>query len=331
MVLKYIFVIITIIVIVIFAMAKPNTIQPIDIVYTWVEEHDPERDVYKKKYNLSEYDGNDVVYRYNNFQELKYSIRSLFKYCGDWIGNVYIVVKDGQKPKYLDFTNPRLILVKHSEIMPEDALPTFNSNAIELCICKIKNLRDIYVYFNDDMFVNKRFEPISPDKRIKVNILGNSQGRSIINYTQGHTGSYNFIDTYSNTLYYARKIFNTDVDIDFPHSPSVCYKPWEIEMENILIDNNIWLPTVLSRFRNNTNIIVNNCFRTYFYLTKKHIDIVKWNDTKNELKEKTNCKINYKPFFAVNEIPSACGKKFKKQMEDMYSRPSLFERGLGEA
>ena len=52
MVLKYIFVIITIIVIVIFAMAKPNTIQPIDIVYTWVEEHDPERDVYKKKYNL---------------------------------------------------------------------------------------------------------------------------------------------------------------------------------------------------------------------------------------------------------------------------------------
>ncbi len=44
--------------------------------------------------------------------------------------------------------------------MPEKALPTFNSEAIETCIMNINELSEYFLFANDDMFINK---PIKPD------------------------------------------------------------------------------------------------------------------------------------------------------------------------
>ena len=50
-------------------------------------------------------------------------------------------------------------IVDHAEIMPADALPTFNSHAIESCIHKIPDLAEHFIYFNDDFLLAR---PLSP-------------------------------------------------------------------------------------------------------------------------------------------------------------------------
>ena len=45
-------------------------------------------------------------------------------------------------------------LVFHKDFIPEEFLPTFNANAIELNIHRIKDLSENFVYFNDDTYLN---------------------------------------------------------------------------------------------------------------------------------------------------------------------------------
>ena len=300
--------------------------EPIDIVYTWVAEDDPEREYYKNLVDI------DTTYRYNDNGELKYSIRSLFKHCSEWIGTIYIVVKDGQKPNFIDFSNPKVVLVNHSEIIPDFALPTFNSNVIELCIHKIKNLRDRYVYFNDDFFLTTNFQPF---KNNKVNVVL-TKTKHRFNFIKGNPNElYEFNKSYNNTLYYTEKIFGKHIDIYLPHTPSVCYKPWEKEIENILIKNSLLVPTLLAKFRKNSDIIINNCFRTVFYITQKNINIVEWNekmfiltDNYNEISKIYNFVNNcIEPSsFNVNAIDKKFDNSFKNIMEKIYDTKSPIEK-----
>ncbi|MFB8533120.1 hypothetical protein [Enterococcus casseliflavus] len=55
-------------------------------------------------------------------------------------------------PSWLETNNKKINLVKHEEIMPSTSLPTFNSQAIELCLNRIEGLSTNFVYFNDDVF-----------------------------------------------------------------------------------------------------------------------------------------------------------------------------------
>jgi hypothetical protein len=52
-----------------------------------------------------------------------------------------------------------LIIVKHSDFLEEKNLPIFNGRAIEINMHRIPNLREHFVYFNDDMFM---LEPMLP-------------------------------------------------------------------------------------------------------------------------------------------------------------------------
>ena len=65
------------------------------------------------------------------------------------------MVTNGQIPKWLNINNPKIKLVTHSQIMPQNALPTFSSPAIEACIVNIPNLSDRFLYSNDDMYIVK--------------------------------------------------------------------------------------------------------------------------------------------------------------------------------
>ena len=320
--LKYIIIITTILIMFfIFGMTIEPFTPKIDIVYTWVCKYDPERELYKDM--LPDQDQNTDVNRYNNNNELKYSIRSLFKYCS-WINTIYIVVKDGQCPEFIDFTNPKVVLVNHSEIMPIDALPTFNSNAIECCIHNIKNLSDVYVYMNDDFFVSEPFVPVI-NKKIQVNLLRNPD----IHFTTvepGDDGPYTFDNMHKNTVFYGQKFLNGNINIGFLHTPSVCYKPWEIEMLTLLDANNLLTPTVMSKFRHNTNIIINNCFRTLFYLTKgQDIHVVRRDNIYNDLSANGKCTINSEAQFVVNSINDTCSTSFTEQMGKLYPQPSPVE------
>lgn len=136
---------------------------PVDIVYLWCDSSDS---VWQEKKNteLAKYkkplDKDSIgECRFIENDELKYSLRSLEKYA-PWIRRVYIVT-DKQVPKWLDVNNPKVKIIDHTEILPPEALPTFNSSAIETAIHKIPDLSEHFLFANDDMFfgnyVDKEF------------------------------------------------------------------------------------------------------------------------------------------------------------------------------
>ena len=207
---------------------------PIDVVYTWVDSYDPERIYYQNKL-LSKNDFNLDKSRYDQSEELKYSIKSIEKNC-PWVRMIYIVVKDDQKPNFIEFDNRfnkiPIKLIKHSMIMPKTSLPTFSSISIELCIHNIPDLSDYYIYMNDDLFITK---PLKKSDFIKdgkpiVNITPANKSDFIINDSK----DYSFNIMYNKSLLLANKLTNQDLYIYPSHIPSICYKPWEKEIELLL-------------------------------------------------------------------------------------------------
>ncbi len=134
--------------------------QPVDVVYTWVDGSDPQwRDAFRRtaaeQCRSVDDDALDPA-RYRSRDELRYSLRSLWMYCG-WVRHVYIVTA-GQRPEWL-VSHDRITIVDHADILPSDALPTFNSHAIESALHRIDGLAEHFVYFNDDMFVGRSLRP----------------------------------------------------------------------------------------------------------------------------------------------------------------------------
>ena len=149
----------------------------IDIVYLWVDGGDKkwckERDYwYEKIHNKKPEQTNNYLYRDNG--ELKYSLRSVEKFV-PWINHIYIVTGFNQKPKWLNTNNPKITIVPHEQIMPADALPTFNSTAIEMCTPNIPNLSEKFILMNDDTFFNK---PVHP------NFFFDKNNRAIVFYNK---------------------------------------------------------------------------------------------------------------------------------------------------
>ena len=132
----------------------------IDVVYTWCDGSDPEFQRIKqetaKKENLQITVVNADKYRYQDNDELKYSLRSVEKYA-PWVNHIYIVTNN-QRPKWLK-ENEKITIVDHKEIIPADKLPTFNSVCIENYLVNIPGLSDLFLYFNDDFFLSKKTRP----------------------------------------------------------------------------------------------------------------------------------------------------------------------------
>lgn len=120
----------------------------IDFVVTWVDGSDP---VWQKKRASVSSDFESE--RYRDYGLFKYWFRAVEKYA-PWVNKIYLIT-DNQIPDFLNLQNSKLRVVDHTDIMPADALPTFNSNAIEMNVSKIQGLSEHFVVFNDDMFLNK--------------------------------------------------------------------------------------------------------------------------------------------------------------------------------
>lgn len=136
--------------------------EPIDFVIAWVDGADP---VWRKKKEEClqkhdrETDGmqDDREERYRDWGILKYWFRGVEKYA-PWVRNIYFVT-EGHCPEWLNLQHPKLRLVKHSDFIPKEYLPTFNSHTIEWNFHRIKGLSEQFVYFNDDVFLLNKTEP----------------------------------------------------------------------------------------------------------------------------------------------------------------------------
>lgn len=137
-------------------------IEPIDAVYTWVDDSDPEWQ--RERAGISPHRdqlASDALSRSRTVDhgELRYSLRSLASFAG-WIRHVWIVTS-GQTPSWLNVDHPKLTVVTHEQIFSDpSALPTFNSHAIESQLHHIEGLAEHFIYLNDDVFFGR---PVSPE------------------------------------------------------------------------------------------------------------------------------------------------------------------------
>ena len=124
-----------------------------DVVITYVDGLDP---LWQKDYE--EHTNIPILEkRFRDWGTLRYLMRGI-EVNMPFIRKVHLIVaRDSQVPKWVNRDNVNIVL--HKDIIPEEFLPTFNCNPIELHIHRIKDLDEQYVYFNDDVFPLMKCEP----------------------------------------------------------------------------------------------------------------------------------------------------------------------------
>lgn len=134
-------------------------------------------------------DENASVIRYRDWGTLPWFFRGIERFA-PWVRRVHFVTW-GHIPEWLDTSNPRLNIVKHSDYIPADYLPTFSSRPIELCAHLIPGLTERFILFNDDMFLcrpvgaERFFRRGSPCDMARLSLIATSTiSHTVLNMTE---------------------------------------------------------------------------------------------------------------------------------------------------
>lgn len=133
----------------------------IDFVVTWVDMNDPEWQTEFNRYSTRRREEKNGVSaaRFRDPGLLRYWFRGVEKFA-PWVRKIHFVTS-GQKPDWLDETNPKIHLADHRDFIPEEFLPTYNSVVIERYMHRIPGLAERFVYFNDDFHI---IRPVAPER-----------------------------------------------------------------------------------------------------------------------------------------------------------------------
>lgn len=172
----------------------------IDIVVTWVDGSDPEWLKERARYSGTPVELSDV--RFRDWGLMRYWFRGIEKYA-PWVRKIHFVTW-GHLPDWLDTTNPKLHIVKHTDFIPAEYLPTFNSHTIELNLHRIEGLSEQFIYFNDDVFL---IRPVTPTLFFKHGLPCDCFGLDAIFFGKDSIGHINGANmTVLNTHFRMRKV-----------------------------------------------------------------------------------------------------------------------------
>ena len=199
--------------------------------------------------------------RFVNHGELRYLLRAIAHHM-PWIRHVFLVVDDELVvPAWI---SQEVKIVRHKEIFlgaHRACLPTFNSQAIETVLHKIKGISDPFIYFNDDVFIGR---PIQ-----RTDLIQESRIAIIPTESRSKTGipdvsEYGYRCAWKNVNTLLDNHFGTTVRYKLEHapfvvSPRIMKKLWKVfntEMES----------TVRSQFRAVTDVNVSPALHPYYAL-----------------------------------------------------------------
>lgn len=124
-----------------------------DIVITYVNGLDPQWQSDYERHTSTPV----LEKRFRDWGTLKYLFRGI-EVNMPWIRKVHLVVSGPtQVPKWVN--RDEVNVVYHSDIIPTELLPTFNSNTIEMHLHRIEGLDEEFLYFNDDIFPVDKCRP----------------------------------------------------------------------------------------------------------------------------------------------------------------------------
>lgn len=131
--------------------------EPIDLVYTWVDDRWPGYLEELRRHARNGHDLNPNRTR-DNLDLLRYSLRSVALYA-PWIRNVHLLTCRPQVPAWLNRAHPRLRITHHDEIMDAGMLPTFSSFAIITHLHRLPGVSPRFLYLEDDMLLGSAVTP----------------------------------------------------------------------------------------------------------------------------------------------------------------------------
>lgn len=134
-------------------------LEKIDYVIPWVNPND---ELWVEDYNREAVKAGKEIKssdeRFRDFGILKYQFRSIEMFA-PWINKVFLLVhSSSQIPDWMNREN--LVIIKHKNFIPEEFLPCFNSNTIDMFLGNIPNLSEKFIYSNDDCLFNS---PVVPE------------------------------------------------------------------------------------------------------------------------------------------------------------------------
>ena len=287
--------------------------EPIDIIVPWVNPNDP---VWRKdfEYWKEKETGNKDACRYRDCGFIKYVFRSIEENC-PWCRYVFLVLSGpSQIPDWLNVNHPKLKIVYHKDYIPEEFLPTFNSNVIELFYSRIEELSENFILCNDDTFFCQKK---SEDFFFKHNLP------IMVNAYQHCDNSF-WGKTLTNSRNAATKIIKTSHLFSNLHLPT-CYKKSLQKFVGMKINFDIMRK---SKFRTINDI-------THFtYLTVQGMG--KYKIFNSEHRGQFYCitatprNLNFnQPMICVNEGELSTDKSIKNyyvQIEKHFSKKSGFEK-----
>ena len=245
----------------------------VDVVYTWVNGNDTNHKMKRNKYINSENKKLNNIYlsnantQFNDYDTLKYSIRSILKYA-PWIRYIYIVT-DNQKPSWFK-NNDRVHIIDHKQIIPEHFLPTFNSHTIEYHLHNIPNLSEYFLYLNDDMMLGNY---VNYDDFINNNSIYLRTNSKIvpdkINFTN------NYMSAWINMNNLLNKNYKKEKREFLLHHATICTK--SIMKKLIQNYDKEYNETSNTKFRNKLNVppigfsLYNGIYNNDVILTKEYI------------------------------------------------------------
>lgn len=140
----------------------------IDIIVPWVDSSDPEwqkqRKYWYEKCHPAQLSDSDI--RFQSWDNMQYWFRAIEKFM-PWVNRIFLVTC-GHVPDFINTSNPKLRIVRHEEYIPQQYLPTFNSNVIEMNYHRILDLAENFIIFNDDLFP---LQPISKEYYFQNNVV----------------------------------------------------------------------------------------------------------------------------------------------------------------
>lgn len=220
-----------------------------DIVITYVNGQDP---VWQREYERYVTAPIEVK-RFRDWGTLRYLMRGI-EVNMPFVRKVHLVVSgESQVPEWLNRDVVNVVL--HKDIIPEEHLPTFNSNPIEMHLHRIKDLDEEYLYFNDDIF------PIGPCKAEEFFV----DGKGVIGISKHFFATNMFKKICRNSDRMARKALGLKPSWSFLRQQHICAPMLRSQCEEVYNKLRPEILGSLTRVRSAENI-TQYLFTDYMYL-----------------------------------------------------------------